>query len=79
MPSIHDKRQEKLCALLREARKEAGLTQVELATKLGQYKGFVSNYETGERRLDVVEFLEVTEALGVGPDVIMRAMRESDR
>ncbi len=75
MRSNHDKRQETLRNLLREARKKAELTQVELATKLGQYKGYVSNYETGERRLDVVEFLEVAEALGVEPEAVIKAVR----
>jgi transcriptional regulator with XRE-family HTH domain len=75
MPSIYDKRQEKLRTLLREARKRAGLTQIALATKLGQYKGYVSNYETGERRLDVVEFIAVAEVLGVEPEEVVAAVR----
>jgi transcriptional regulator with XRE-family HTH domain len=40
---------------LREARKEAGLTQVEVARRLGRSQSFVTKSETGERRLDVVE------------------------
>jgi transcriptional regulator with XRE-family HTH domain len=68
-------RQEMFRTLLREARKNAGLTQIELATKRGQYKGYVSNYETGERRLDVVEFIEVAEALGVEAESIVTAVR----
>lgn len=51
--------------LLVEARRAAGLTQVELAAKLSRPQSFVSKFERGERRLDVVEFLEVTKALGV--------------
>jgi transcriptional regulator with XRE-family HTH domain len=47
-----------------ELRKEAGLTQVELAQRLGRPQSYVSKYERGERRLDVVEFLAVTRALG---------------
>jgi transcriptional regulator with XRE-family HTH domain len=46
-----------------ELRKEAGLTQVELAQRLGRPQSYVSKYERGERRLDVVEFLAVTRAL----------------
>ena len=48
-----------------EARKSADLTQAELATKLSRPQSFVSKYERGERRLDVVEFLEVARALGM--------------
>jgi transcriptional regulator with XRE-family HTH domain len=47
-----------------ELRKEAGLTQAELAQLLGRPQSYVSKYERGERRLDVVEFLAVARALG---------------
>jgi transcriptional regulator with XRE-family HTH domain len=46
-----------------EIRKAAGLTQVELALRLGRPQSYVSKYERGERRLDVLEFLAVTRAL----------------
>ena len=51
--------------ILVEARREAGLTQVALAKKLGRPQSFVSKFERGERRLDVTEFLEVARALGI--------------
>lgn len=40
---------------LRQARKDAGLTQVEVARRLGRSQSFVTKAETGERRLDVTE------------------------
>jgi transcriptional regulator with XRE-family HTH domain len=49
------------------AREAAGLTQTQLATKLSRPQSFVSKYERGERRLDVIEFVEVAEALGIDP------------
>ena len=49
--------------LLVEARRDAGLTQVALAKKLGRPQSFVSKFERGERRLDVTEFLDVARAL----------------
>jgi ribosome-binding protein aMBF1 (putative translation factor) len=49
------------------ARKMAGLTQMQLAERLSRPQSFVSKYERGERRLDVVEFLEVARAMGVDP------------
>lgn len=49
--------------LLVTARKEAGLTQSELAVRLNRPQSFVSKYENRERRLDLVEFLEVASAL----------------
>lgn len=50
-----------------EARKNRRLTQTQLAAKLGRPQSFVSKYERADRRLDVVEFLEVARALDVDP------------
>jgi transcriptional regulator with XRE-family HTH domain len=58
--------------LLIEARSRAGLTQVAVAERLGRPQSFVSKYEVGERRLDVVEFLEVCAAVGADPVKILR-------
>lgn len=49
------------------ARKKAGLSQVSLAKRLKRPQSFVSKYERGERRLDLVEFLEVSKAIGINP------------
>lgn len=43
------------------------MTQVELATRLGKPQQFVSRYELGIRRLDLVEFYAIANALGVDP------------
>lgn len=51
--------------LMVEARERMGLTQAELAKRLDKPQSFVSKYESGERRLDVVEFVFVCSALGV--------------
>ena len=57
------------------ARLEKGLTQSDVAGRLGKPQSFVSKYETGERRLDVVEFLEVCDALAVTHQSILRQVR----
>jgi transcriptional regulator with XRE-family HTH domain len=62
-------------ALLISARKKAGLTQVGLASKLSRPQSFVSKYERGERRLDVIEFLEVARALDLDPVDVIRQLR----
>lgn len=54
-----------LLRLLREARLEAGLRQTDLAKALGQSQSFVSKYESGERRLDLIEIREICETLGI--------------
>lgn len=62
---------ESLHKALVEARQSKGLTQTEIAARLGKPQSFVSKYENGERRLDVVEFLEVCQALAVKPNSIL--------
>jgi len=47
-----------------EARKEAGVTQVQLAKKLGKPQPWVSNVENGVRRIDVIEFIAIARAIG---------------
>lgn len=56
--------QKRLLVLLREIRVDAGLTQSELASRLSRDQTFVSKYESGERRLDVLELREVCRAIG---------------
>ena len=63
--SIFSASQEKLQILLKEARSEAGLNQVELAKNLKRPQSFVSKYENGERRLDMVELREICQALKI--------------
>jgi transcriptional regulator with XRE-family HTH domain len=53
--------------MLIDARKAGGLTQVELCSRLHRPQSFVSKYERGERRLDIVEFGEVASALSIDP------------
>ncbi|TPL96417.1 helix-turn-helix transcriptional regulator [Mesorhizobium sp. B2-3-11] len=62
-----------MIALLVEARKEAGITQVELGRRLGWRQTFVSKFELGERRLDVAEFVSVARAIGADPVAIIEA------
>ncbi len=63
--SIHSSEQRRLESLLRAVRDEAGLRQVDVAKRLGRPQSFVSKYEAGERRLDLVELQTVCHALGI--------------
>ena len=68
-------RYKQLLRSLTSARKAAALSQTALAERLGRLQTFVSKYERGERRLDVVEFLDVAEALGLDPCKLLRDLR----
>lgn len=61
--------------LLIEARLGHRMTQVGLAKRLGRPQSFVSKYERGERRLDVIEFIEVAEAIGIDPAGLINKLR----
>jgi transcriptional regulator with XRE-family HTH domain len=60
-------RHKALIALLKEKRERASMSQAQLAKKLGQYQSFVARLESGQRRIDVVEFLDLAEAIGFDP------------
>ena len=57
--------EEALRKLLRKCRIEAGLRQEDLAEKLNAHQSFVSKYESGERRLDILEVRQVCLVLGI--------------
>jgi hypothetical protein len=63
--NIRLNQQRKLLVLLRGVRVNSGLTQSELASRLTQDQTFVSKYESGERRLDILELREVCQAIGI--------------
>ena len=63
--TIYSKEQQQLIALLRQLRLDAGLRQEDLARKLRRPQSFVSKYEIGQRRLDLVELRGICRALGV--------------
>jgi transcriptional regulator with XRE-family HTH domain len=61
-------------ASLRDARLKAGVSQVELALRIGKPQQFVSLIEQGVRRVDVVEYVAVMRALGQDPIVALTAL-----
>ncbi|MBI3343375.1 MAG: helix-turn-helix transcriptional regulator [Gammaproteobacteria bacterium] len=55
----------RLAALLRQVRLDANLTQLQLAEKIGQTQSYVSKYENGEQRLDLIELEAVCKVIGI--------------
>lgn len=76
--SVFSQRYERFRRLLIQARKDANLTQVILSERLGQPQSFVSKYERGERRLDLVEFLDVAQAIGLDTTEFLKLMEGAD-
>lgn len=72
MSSIYSDEYRRALLLLVAARRRAGVTQQELARRLERPQSFVSKYERGERRLDIVEFLRITRLVGAEPYDLLR-------
>lgn len=62
--------------LIREIRAEAGLRQADLAERLGARQSFVSKYESGERRLDLLEIRAICTACGVSLATFVERLEE---
>jgi transcriptional regulator with XRE-family HTH domain len=60
--------------LLKEAREAAGVTQSQLSQQLGKPQSYVSKYENGDRRLDVIEMLEVCGQINADPHQVIDAI-----
>ena len=77
--SIFTKKYKHLCDLLIQARESHGLTQARVAERLNRPQSFVSKYENGERRLDVIEFLEVVAALGIEAESLLAVVEDKSK
>ena len=75
--SIHSDEYRKLTAILLDTRNAAGLTQQEVADRLGKPQSYVAKVERNERRIDVVEFISLAKALGVNPTHLISAVLTS--
>ena len=77
MPKREDPNELILLALIKAARLEAGLRQVDLADRLRRPQSYVSKYESGERRLDVLELKQVCNALGISLGEFVRKLEST--
>ncbi|WGM46823.1 hypothetical protein KOAAANKH_01697 [Brevundimonas sp. NIBR10] len=74
--SLHSDRYEELLVILRACRRTAGLTQTEMANRLGKPQSYVSKLERGERRIDVIEFVDFIGATGCKPTAMLDALQK---
>lgn len=76
---IHIARRNLMADLLREVRLETGLTQIELAARIEKDQAYVSRYESGQRRLDVLEVREICQAIGITLEEFVRRLEKALR
>ena len=67
---------EKFLLLLKEVRRKSGIRQMELAEQLGVQQSFISKYEGGSRRLDILELRQICWILGISLEDFVRQMEE---
>lgn len=70
--SIRSDLYRRIIDLLIQARKDAGITQTELGTRIGQRQTFISKIELGERRLDAAELIQISRAMEIDPYALLR-------
>ena len=75
--SVFTSRYHRLRELLIQSRKDADLSQSQLARSLKKPQSYVSKYERGERRLDVIEFLDIAASIGADPVELVRSLNHS--
>lgn len=69
--TLRSPRHVRLVQLIVDKRKEAGLSQADLAKAIDRYQSVVAAVESGGRRIDVVEFLDLAETIGFDPHEVL--------
>jgi len=72
--SLYSKRWDTLRSILKELRREAGLTQMEVARRLGRPQSLVAKIEAGDRKLDICQLIDYVQLLGADPVKVMRRL-----
>ena len=67
-----------MIAALKQARANAGLTQSQLAERLKRPQSFIAKYENGERRIEVVELVQIANAIGCDPCEVIMAVSNAE-
>jgi transcriptional regulator with XRE-family HTH domain len=74
---MRNHRHYRLVEALIEARKRAGIGQIELAKRLKRSQTWIARLERGKRRIGVIELIEIAEALGFNPEAIIARLRRT--
>ncbi|MEG3135530.1 helix-turn-helix transcriptional regulator [Rouxiella sp. T17] len=71
MASVYSEDYQSVISMLKNARKERGITQTQLSEAFGRPQSFIAKVENGERRLDIVEFLHLARLLNFEPAAVI--------
>ena len=74
--TIHAAEHEQLRLIFRQQRERLGLTQRELASRMGVIYSLIGKIETGDRRLDVIEFIDYCRALELEPSEVLSMLEK---
>lgn len=74
---IYSEEHKRLRKALRRERKSAGLRQVEIAKRTNRSQAYISKFENGDLRLDVIDFVRVCEAIGCDPHKVLKEVFEN--
>jgi transcriptional regulator with XRE-family HTH domain len=77
--TIRSKRHKRLIELVMAERKQAGIRQVQLAKKLKRSQTWIARLESGERRLDVIELIDLAEAIGFDAPGIVAIVQQAKK
>lgn len=77
--TIRSPRHERLVDMIAAARKRSGLTQVEVAAQLGRHQPFIANIEAGQRRVDLIELIDLAEIIGLDLGKLLRELKRLPR
>lgn len=75
MKTLGSRRHAALVSLIIQAREKAGLSQQVVADALGEQQSLVARLESGQRRIDVVEYLRIADAIGFDPVALLKRIR----
>ncbi len=73
--SIRSKRHALMAEAIGDQRRAAGLTQAEVAKRLDRHQPFMANIESGDRRVDVVELIDIGEIIGLDVSALVERLR----
>ncbi|WJI80826.1 MULTISPECIES: helix-turn-helix transcriptional regulator [unclassified Mesorhizobium] len=76
--TLHSDRHRRLAELLTEKRKLAGLTQAAVAKALNRHQPFIANIENADRRVDLIEFLDLAKVVGFDPYEVLHQIEAVD-